>query len=83
MQNVCGVSCGFRFRPTLGLTLRLKQKMNFSESYGKRGRRSPPRERKQTKKIMAFRKRIDCCGPHALEVTSLNAVASNLLSTYL
>ena len=23
--NVCGVSCGFRFRPTLGLTLGLKQ----------------------------------------------------------
>ena len=35
------------------------------------------------KKIMAFRKRRDCCGPHALEVTSLNAVASNLLSTFL
>ena len=25
MQNVCGVSCGFRFRPILGLTLGFKQ----------------------------------------------------------
>ena len=30
---------------------------------------------------MAFRKRRHCLGPHALEVTNLNAVASNLLRT--
>ena len=33
------------------------------------------------KKIMAFRKRKHCCGPHALEVTNMNAVASNLPMT--
>ena len=30
---------------------------------------------------MAFRKRRHCRGPHALEVTSLNVVASNLPRT--
>ena len=55
---------------------------NRSEPSGKRGRRSSPHEQKQTKKIMAFRKRRQCRGPHALEVTNLNAVASNLLRTY-
>ena len=52
-----------------------------SKSSGKRGRRSSPRERKHTKKIMAFRKRRYYRGPHALEVTNLNAVASNLPRT--
>ena len=36
--------------------------------------------RKQTEKIMEFRKRRHC-GPCALEVTNLNAVASNLQRT--
>ena len=36
--------------------------------------------RKQTEKIMAFRNRRHC-GPCALEVTNLNAVASNLPRT--
>ena len=56
------------------------QTINFSEPSGKRGRRSSPRERKQ-EKIMGFRKRRHCRGPHALEVTNLNAVASNLPRT--
>ena len=54
------------------------QTMSFSEPSGKRGRRSSPREWKQTKKMMAFRKRRHCRGPQALEVTNLNAVANNL-----
>ena len=54
---------------------------NRSEPSGKRGRRSSPREREQMRKIMAFRKRRHCRGPHALEVTNLNAVASNLPRT--
>ena len=53
---------------------------NRSEPSGKRGRRSSPRERKQTK-IMAVRKRRHCRGAHTLEVTNLNAVASNLPRT--
>ena len=52
-----------------------------SEPSGKRGRRSSLRERKQTKKIMAFKKRRHCRGPHALEVTNVNAMASNLPRT--
>ena len=39
-----------------------------------------PSWRKQTEKIMAFRKRRHC-GPCALEVTTLNAMASNLPRT--
>ena len=59
---------------------------NRSEHSGKRGHRSSPRETKQKKmkrkrKKMAFRKRRHCRGPHALEVTNFNAVASNLPST--
>ena len=68
------------------------QTMNFSEPSGKRGnksepsgkrsrRSSPSRTERNEKKIMAFRKRRHCRGPHALEVTNLNAVASNLPRT--
>ena len=52
-------------------THRGTQTMNFSDPSGKR----------RTKKIMAFKKRKHCRGPHALEVTNLNAVASNLPRT--
>ena len=83
--NVCGVSCGFRFRPTLGLKIQFSEPFskrgNRSEPSSKRGLRSSPRERQQRKKIMAFRKRKHCCSPHALEVTNLNGVASNLPRT--
>ena len=57
------------------------QTMSFSEPSGKRGRRSSPHEWKQTKKLMAFRKRRHCRGSHAIVVTNLIAVASNLPRT--
>ena len=91
MQNVCGVSCGLRFCPTLGLTLGLKQLISQSLPANEAtGQNLPANEAaghplvngNKRKKIMAFRKRRHCRGPHALEVTNLNAMASNLPRTY-
>ena len=79
-MQMCGVSCGFQFRPTLGLTLGLKQWISqhllANEAAG-----HPLVNGKKRKNIMAFRKRRHCRGPHALEVINLNAVASNLPRT--
>ena len=82
MQNVCGV-----FEPSYHpRTHPGTQTMNFAEPSGKRGHRSSPRVRKQTKGDNRVWKTqtlpmVHCC-PHAPEVTNLNAVASNLLRTY-
>ena len=61
------------------------QTMNFSELSGKRGHRSSLLGCKQTKKNNGVQKTQTLpmvhCGPHTLEVTNVNAMASNLLRT--
>ena len=82
-------------RRTLGLTLKFEQciSQNLPENEDT-GQNVPANEAtchplvnaNRPEKITAFRKRRHCrsmvhCGPHALEVTNLNAVVSNLLRT--
>ena len=82
---MCDVSCGFRFRPTLGLkqcnSQNLSANMATSQNLPANEAAGHSLVNGNKRKNYGVQKTMVHCGPHALEVTNLNAVASNLMST--